>query len=88
MAANYKLEVITPQGAVYSEEVEHVRLPTTNNGSIGVLGNHASLITASDGGLCLIREKGGKEKNFEVGAGFFSVNQNTASFLTQVFEEK
>ena len=38
-----KLEIVTPNGVVYSEGVEHVVIPTAN-GKIDILQHHAPLI--------------------------------------------
>ena len=81
---SYQLKIITPQGVVYTGSVTHSRVPV-ENGSVGVLANHAPYITASSGGLIEVREAGGEEKTFEVGTGFFEVRHNDATFLTQSF---
>ncbi len=84
MASTYQLQVITPQGVAYEGAVVHARVPG-ENGFVGVLANHAPLITSSKGGRLELREKNGTEKVFEVGAGFFEVKRNQAVFITQMF---
>lgn len=86
MQKTFPLTIITPSGQAYSGDVVHSRIPTIN-GSIGILANHASLVTASEGGTCVITEGNGQIKSFKVGEGFFSVAQNRASFLTRSIED-
>lgn len=81
---SYKLDVITPQGVAYTGEVLHALLPA-EDGLVGVLANHAPYVTSSPGGPLEIRETSGSEKKFQVGAGFFEVAHNKATFLTQSF---
>lgn len=85
MAAFYRLQIITPRGITYRGEVSHTLVPA-EDGFVGVLANHAPYITSSPGGRMEIREKGGNEKIFRVGSGFFEVNRNQASFFTQSCE--
>lgn len=82
---SYHLEVITPQGVAYSMEVEHTMLPA-EDGFVGVLARHAPYVTSSPGGRLEVREANGTEKKFKVGAGFFEVAKNKATFLTQSFQ--
>lgn len=84
---SYNLTVITPQGVAYQGEVTHARVPV-EQGTIGVLADHAPLVTSSSGGLLEVRENNGGEKTFSVGNGFFEVNHNQATFLTQSFSPK
>lgn len=82
--SSYKLDVITPQGVAYSGQVEHTMFPG-EDGFVGVLANHAPYVASSPGGELEIRENGGTEKKFHVGAGFFEVAKNKATFLVQSF---
>ena len=86
MTPFFKLEITTPQGQEYSGEVVHARIPV-ENGSVGVLANHAPYITASAAGRCLLRERDGHEITVKVGRGFFTVAHNAAMLLTQSFEK-
>ncbi len=81
---SYHLEVITPQGVAYQGEVTHTLIPA-EDGFVGVLANHAPYVTSSSGGKLEVRETDGIEKKFRVGAGFFEVAKNQATFLTQSF---
>ena len=81
----FKLQITTPQGHEYSGDVVHARIPVSD-GSVGILANHASYITAAAAGVCEVREKDGSEKSFRVGDGFFTVSHNQAVLLTQTFQ--
>ncbi len=84
MPSIYNIEVITPQGSVFTAQVVHALIPA-ETGFVGVLANHAPYVTSSPGGRFEIREPDGTEKRFKVGPGFFEVAHNHASFLTQSF---
>ena len=81
----YRFQIITPQGIAYKGEVVHTLIPA-EDGYVGILANHAPYVTSSSGGWLQLREKELTEKKFKVGAGFFAVSKNQASFLTQFFE--
>ena len=86
MTPFFKLQITTPQGQEYAGEVVHARIPV-EDGSVGVLANHAAYITVSAPGLCLLRERDGQEHSVKVGRGFFTVAKNEAMLLTQSFEK-
>lgn len=85
MPAFYRLQVITPQGVPYSGEVIHSLVPG-ERGFVGILANHAAYVTSSAGGRLEVKEKDGAVKRFKVGAGFFEIRDNQASFLTESFD--
>ncbi len=82
----YQLQIITPQGKVYDAVVEHAEIPG-ESGFLGVLSNHAPYLTSSVGGQLSLREKGGKNRAFTLGAGFFEVRKNQAIFMAESFSE-
>ncbi len=84
MVPFYKIQVITPQGAVYDGDAVHALVPA-ESGFVGVLANHAPFVTSSAGGRFEVREKDGRERKFKVGMGFFEVARNQASFFVQSF---
>jgi len=81
----YQLKVVTPQGIAYTNEVRHSRVPS-DNGSVGILANHAPYVTYSAGGRLEIDDKNGDKKTFIVGPGFFTVAKNLATLLTDSFK--
>jgi len=80
MAANFKLEIVTPQGRVYAEEVDMVTLPG-QEGEMGILPNHAPLITLIGDGEVVAR-KGAKEERFLVTGGCAEITGERVAILT------
>ena len=78
--------VITPDQVFLSQEAEEVILPT-NTGLMGVLTNHAPLITALEIGVMLIRVK--KDwKPFALMGGFALVKHNQITVLVNEAESE
>ena len=82
MRSSYQLKIITPEGIAYMGDVVHTSVPV-ENGSVGVLTDHITYVTASPGGSVKISEKAFEEKAFLVGAGLFTISDNQATFLTR-----
>lgn len=81
-----KVCIITPDQIFLNEQVEEVILPT-NTGQMGILSNHAPIITALDIGVMLIRNK--KEWNTIVLMGGFAlVKQNQVTVLVNEAESE
>jgi F-type H+-transporting ATPase subunit epsilon len=80
MANTFKLSVLTPERAVFEGAVEYVHVPGTE-GYMGVLANHAALVTALAPGDLTIRKAGGEEEVVHVTGGFFEVGDNRATVL-------
>lgn len=77
MALN--LRVITPDKIVWDDSVEEVILPSTT-GQLGILTNHAPLLTALDIGVMRVRP--GKEwKAIALMGGFAEVENNEVKVL-------
>lgn len=86
MLNTFRLDITTPQGSEYSGDIIHAQIPL-DFGCMGVLANHAPIVTILGSGLCRLREKSGAEVLFKVGEGVFSVAHNTATLLTQSLEK-
>jgi F-type H+-transporting ATPase subunit epsilon len=80
MPATFMLAVLTPDRTVFEGPVEYVEVPGTE-GYLGVLANHAALVTALAGGRVLLRRPGGDEEVYTVTGGFFEVSRNQATVL-------
>jgi F-type H+-transporting ATPase subunit epsilon len=73
------VRVITPDKIVWDDQVEEVILPSTT-GQIGILTNHAPLLSALDIGVMRVRP--GKEwKNIAIMGGFAEVDDNEVKIL-------
>lgn len=78
------VRVITPDKVIWDEEVQELILPSTT-GQLGVLSNHAPLLTALEIGVMRVRP--GKDwKNIAVMGGFAEVENNEVKVLVNAAE--
>ena len=78
--ATLKLEIVTPEGRAYSDDVTLVVLPAIE-GEIGVYPAHVPLMTQLlPGELRIIKD--GKTTELVVGSGFIEVTGDSVSVLT------
>jgi F-type H+-transporting ATPase subunit epsilon len=78
--AKLKLEIVTPGGRAYQDDVDMVVLPGSE-GELGVYPAHAPLMTQLAPGEVRIF-KDGKETDLVVGSGFAEITQTQVSVLT------
>ncbi len=78
------LEIVTPEKKVVSETVDAVTVPT-NSGEVGILQNHAPLISTLRGGI-LSYTKGGATERLAIAGGFLEVSGNRVSILADTAE--
>lgn len=80
--ASLRLQIVTPEGVAYSEQVESVVVPGID-GELGVLPQHVPLMTQLlPGELRVVKD--GSELRLAVGEGFLEVTQSTVSVLTDM----
>ncbi|HUF63920.1 MAG TPA: F0F1 ATP synthase subunit epsilon [Verrucomicrobiales bacterium] len=77
-----KLEIVTPEKKIFSDEVETVVIPGTE-GEMGILPMHAPLVTTLIPGE-LRYVKDGAEMELAVGEGFVEVTQQRVAVLTDM----
>jgi F-type H+-transporting ATPase subunit epsilon len=82
MAATLKLEIVTPEGKVYSDDVEMVTLPGSE-GELGIFPLHVPLMTEIVAGELAVR-KGGQEFLLAVGEGFAEITGDHVTILTDM----
>jgi len=82
MAETLKLEVVTPDGKVYSEDVEMVTL-TGSQGEMGILPEHVRLMTEMVPGELAV-QKDGRQHFLAVGAGLVEVSARRVAILTDM----
>jgi len=80
MAAEFQLAILTPERTVFEGVVEYVQVPGSE-GYLGVLADHAALVTALAEGQLTVRKSGGDEVQWRVSGGFFEVSNNQATVL-------
>ena len=78
------LEIVTPEKKVLSETVDAVTVPTAS-GEVGILTNHAPLISSLKSGI-LSYSKGGTVEKMVVAGGFIEVSANSVSVLADTAE--
>jgi F-type H+-transporting ATPase subunit epsilon len=80
--ATLKLEIVTPEAKIYSEDVDMVTLPGTE-GDLGVYPNHVPLLTTLRPGELRVL-KDGRETFLAVGEGFVEIKADAVSVLTDM----
>ena len=82
MAATLKLEIVTPEAKIYSDDVEMVTF-TGIDGQMGVLPQHAPIMTALAAGE-IVAKKDGQNIFLAVGEGFVQVTREKVSVITDM----
>lgn len=82
MATTLKLEIITPEAKVYSEDAEMVTLPGIE-GEMGIYPQHAPLMTQIIPGEVVVR-RGGQDWYLAVGEGFVEITPERVAILTDM----
>jgi len=82
MTDTLKLEMVTPRGTVYSDNVEMVTLPGVT-GQIGVYPQHVPLITQMVPGEMIVR-KDGSDQFIATGEGLIEVTARRVAILTDL----
>ena len=78
----FPVEVLTPEGQVFSDEVEMLSTRTTT-GSIGVLANHAPLMAILDPTELRLYRSDSDVVKFAQGEGYLQVVDNSALVLVE-----
>ena len=78
----FPVEVLTPEGVVFDDEVEMVST-RTSVGSIGILANHAPLMAILDPTELRLHKSEGDVVSFAQGEGYLQVVDNTALVLVE-----
>ena len=82
MTNTLRLEIVTPEATVYSEDVDMVTLPAIN-GQMGVLPQHIRLMTQLVPGEMIVH-KGGRDDFLAVGEGLVEVTNERVSIVTNM----
>ena len=80
MADTLKLEIVTPETKIYSEDVEMVTLPGSE-GEAGIYPNHVPLMTQVQAGEIVV-SRDGNEEIVAIGEGFAEVTGEHVAILT------
>ena len=77
-----RLEIVTPDAVVYSEDVDMVTLPGTE-GQLGILPQHVPLMTYMVPGEMIVL-KNGRDRFLAVGEGFVEITCEHVAILTDL----
>jgi len=78
------LEVVTPERKVLSEEISSIIVPAIE-GYLGILPNHAPMISGLEPGVVKYKVAG-EYKKMAISGGFLEVSDNKASILANTAE--
>ena len=82
--ANLKLDIVTAERIVYSEEVDAIIAPGVE-GQLGILPHHAPLMTILQSGELVVR-KGNDEDIMAISGGFLEVRPDRVIILADSAE--
>lgn len=80
--AKFPVEVLTPEGVVFAEEVEMVST-RTSAGSIGILAGHEPVLATLEPAELRLYRSEGDVVRFEQGEGYLQFAENRALVLVQ-----
>ena len=75
-----KLEIVTPNGVIFDDEVKQVTLPGTE-GEFGVLPRHATLVSLLDTGVIVIEKADGSEVAVAINSGYVKVDEEKTTCI-------
>ncbi|MDU4960900.1 MAG: F0F1 ATP synthase subunit epsilon [Sporomusaceae bacterium] len=85
MAKTLRLDIVTPERIVYSDDGISMVIARAVDGETGILPGHAPLITAL--AIAPLRvKKNDAELQFAIGSGFMDVKDNVVTILVNVAE--
>ncbi len=80
-----RLEIVTIERQVFSEDVDMVVAPGTE-GVLGILPHHAPLMTGLKPGELVIKRKGQPDQLIAIGGGFMEVRPDQVTILADTAE--
>jgi len=69
-----KLEIVTPDGVIFDDEVKQVTVPG-GEGEFGVLAGHASVVSLLETGVITITRKDNREVSVAINGGYIKVEE-------------
>src|SRR6266508_4459285 len=80
--SNLKLEIVTPEAKIFSDDVDMVTLPGVE-GEMGIYPQHVPLMTQLSAGEIVVR-KGSQDFFLAVGEGFVEITGDHVSVMTDM----
>ncbi len=84
MADSLRLRIYSPERELFDDRVREVTAPASW-GQIGVLPNHAALVTTLEAGELSYKQDGGTGR-FRIGGGFAEVRDDVVTILAESAE--
>lgn len=78
----YHLHVLTPEEIIFDDQVIALIAPG-EDGYLGILTDHAPLITALKEGYLVLTDKNSKKSFYKISVGFLEVIHNKASIIVE-----
>lgn len=82
MSERLKMEVVTPAGLIFEDEVEFVLLPG-KAGEFGVMPRHASLVATLKEGVIDIKKKNGEHELVAINSGHAKIDEEKITVLAK-----
>lgn len=82
MATPFHVEILTPEGKVFDDQVEMIST-RTSVGSVGVMANHTPMLAMLDACELRLHTGGGEILRFAQGEGYMQVGGNQAMLLIE-----
>ncbi len=82
MATTLKLEIVTPEAKIYSEDVDMVTLPGVE-GEMGIYPMHVPLMTQVTAGELVVR-RGSRDSYLAIGEGFVEITGERVAVMTDM----
>ncbi|MCF4100026.1 F0F1 ATP synthase subunit epsilon [Maritalea mediterranea] len=82
MAEGIKIEVVSPENLVLSDDVASVTVPGTD-GYFTVMGDHAAMMTTLKAGFVTVKAENGDVRSFYVRGGFADVSNSGLTILAE-----
>jgi F-type H+-transporting ATPase subunit epsilon len=76
----FKLEIVTPTGVIFDNEVKQVTLPGVE-GEFGVLPRHAALVSLLESGVIVIDKADGSEVAVAINSGYVKVEEEKTTCI-------
>ncbi|MCV6607610.1 MAG: ATP synthase F1 subunit epsilon [Campylobacterales bacterium] len=76
------IEIVTPEGVIFSGAVEQVTLPGAE-GEFGVLPGHSSVVSLLTAGIIDIHKEDGKVENVAIDSGYAEVSSTGVTILAE-----
>ncbi len=83
----FHLTVVTPQKIFFDGQIGSLVAPG-GAGSLGVLANHAPLLSTLSRGRLVLTKPDGKKEHLKIGTGFLDVLNNEVTLLTESVESE